>query len=285
MKLQIKITEAILFCLIILSCSNEKIDLTENAILKYEELLNVSYGNDSQQVYDIYLPENRNSNTKAIILIHGGGWVSGDKSDMNSLKDMYLQDFPELAIVSVNYRLADLNKPPFPMQLDDLTAAINHIKSKKGKYVISDDFGLVGTSAGGHLSLLWSYSHDQQSNIKLVCSIVGPTNFTDPAYINNTNNPELQLLLCIYGINQSIDFFENISPLHNASISSPPTILFYGGQDPLVPITQGTDLRDKLVSLGVTNEFTLYPNEGHGWTGNEMIDTWNKLRAFTLLHL
>jgi len=285
MKIHIKITVVILSCLIFVSCSNEKVEIPDQTLTTYKEILNVSYGNDSEQVYDIYLPENRNFDTKVVILVHGGGWISGDKSDMNNLKDMYRQDFPELAIVSLNYRLANQNNPPFPMQLDDITAAINHLKSKKGEYIISDNLGFVGTSAGGHLSLLWSYAYDLDSNIKMVCSIVGPTNFTDPAYINNNDNIELQLLLGINGINLSFNFLENISPLHKASTSSPPTILFYGGQDPLVPVTQGSDLRDKLITVGVINEFILYQNEGHGWTGDEMLDTWNRLKSFTSEHL
>jgi acetyl esterase/lipase len=43
---------------------------------------NVSYGTDASQKMDIYLPPGRTTAaTKAIILIHGGGWSSGDKSD------------------------------------------------------------------------------------------------------------------------------------------------------------------------------------------------------------
>jgi len=284
MKFQMKVTITILFCLILLSCSNEKVDIPQNVSLPYEELLNVSYGNDNKQVYDIYLPENRNLNTKVIILVHGGGWISGDKTDMTALKDMYRQDFPNLAIVSINYRLADLNHPPFPMQIDDITAVIDHLISKKEEYAISSDFGFVGTSAGGHLALLWSYAYDLQDNVKMVCGIVSPTNFTDPLYLYSTN-PELQLLLSVYGVNPTTEFLEGISPLYWASSSSAPTILFYGGIDPLVPVTQGNDLRDKLINLGVPNEFTLYPNEGHGWIGSNLLDTWDKLKTFTMKYL
>ncbi len=170
------------------------------------------------------------------------------------------------------------------MQINDITTIINHLKSNKEDYVISEDYGFLGASAGGHLSLLWSYAFDLQNNISMVGSIVGPTNFTDPAYLNN-NNPVLQELIDIYGINTTTEFLEEISPFHRVNSAAPPTILFYGGQDPLIPTTQGTDMKDQLDILGVINEFTLYPDAGHGWIGANLLDTWNKLKTFTYVHL
>jgi acetyl esterase/lipase len=52
---------------------------------------NISYGADADQVYDIYLPVERTEMTKILILVHGGGWTSGDKADMNGFKD-FLRD-------------------------------------------------------------------------------------------------------------------------------------------------------------------------------------------------
>ena len=170
------------------------------------------------------------------------------------------------------------------MQIEDITSIINYLKENKSKYTISEDIGFIGTSAGAHLSLLWSYAFDTDKKVDMVCSIVGPTNFTDPAYLNNTN-PELQVLLNLFGEEFSIPFLEEASPFHQLTAQAPPSILFYGGQDPLIPITQGTDLRDKLQTLGVSHEFTLYENEGHGWTGLSLLDTWTKLKGFTLEYL
>ena len=268
------------------SCSNEPLEMNQNILepLAYREILNVPYGTNASQVYDIYLPENRDTNTKVMILIHGGSWVSGDKSDMNALIDLYRQNLPEIAIVNINYRLSDQNNPAFPMQIDDITSVINDLKANKANYVISSNYGLLGTSAGGHLALLWSYAFDTEKIINMVASIVGPTNFTDPAYLNNSN-PFIQLLLNSYSINTSAEFLEEISPLHKATVYSPPTILFYGGLDPLIPITQGTGMRDRLDLLGVVNAFTLYPNLGHGWGNPELLDTWDKLKVFTEAHL
>lgn len=271
----------VLILFFVLSCTTNNLEDSENIEgtnpLEYLENLDVSYGNDSNQKFDIYLPPNRTTDTKVIILVHGGGWSAGDKSDMIGFKDLIFQSFSDIAVVNMNYRLADENNSPYPMQTDDITTVINHLKTNRNNYVIDDDFGFIGTSAGAHLSLLWSYTSDTDNNVKMVCSIVGPTNFTDPAYLNNTN-PELQALIDLFG--GDILFLEEVSPYHRATATAPPTILFYGGQDPLIPTTQGTAMRDKLVELGVTQEFTLYENEGHGWTGDSAVDTWLKLKTF-----
>ena len=265
------------------SCSEDSVNTAEpqdtNTLVAATQMLNVSYGSDSEQVYDIYLPENRNVNTKVLILVHGGGWTSGDKADMNAYKTIAQEDIPEYAIVNMNYRLASQGVSPFPMQLDDITSVINHLKTNQSDYIISQDYGFVGVSAGAHLSMLWSYQYDTQNDVNMVASIVGPTNLADPAY---TNNPQLQidLLMLYFGVTPTTTFLETYSPLHQAKTTSVPTILFYGGMDPLVPNSQSEDMDAKLTELGVTHEFTFYPNEGHGWIGTNAYDTWTKLKLF-----
>ncbi len=269
------------------TCSNEKANeevITNLDPSEYYQELNISYGEDSDQKFDLYLPANRTVSTKVMLLVHGGGWTAGDKAEMNYIKDLLRQDFPNLAIANINYRLADENNEPYPMQIDDISSVINYLNDNKTTYTISNKIGFIGTSAGAHLAMLWSYAFDANNNIDMVCSIVGPTNFTDPAYLNNID-PNLQALIDIYGTNPALSFLEEISPLHQATTNSPPTILFYGGQDPLIPTTQGTGVRDKLQSLGVTHEFTLYPDAGHGWVGLELLDTWVKLKAFIQTYL
>ena len=251
---------------------------------KFHQQLNVSYGAAAGQKFDLYLPANRTSNTKTVILVHGGGWSSGDKNDMDYLKNFIRQDFPNLAIVNMNYRLADENNKPYPMQIDDITSVINHLKTNKEEYTISSNFGFVGVSAGAHLSLLWSYAFDTTDNINMVASVVGPTNFTDPAYLNATNT-ELQGMLGFFGVNPTIPFLEEISPFHQATASAPPTTLFYAENDELVPATQGTAMRDKLTSLSVTHEFKLYTGVGHALSPAAVLDIWARLKVFMQVHL
>lgn len=256
---------------------------TDESTVTAKTLLDVSYGSDSNQVYDIYLPQNRTLATKVLILVHGGGWTSGDKSDMSTFIELIQIDLPDYAIVNINYRLANETTAPFPMQLEDITTIINDLKAKHEEYIISKDYAFLGTSAGAHLSMLWSYDYDTLGDVNMVASIVGPTNLADEAYLNNAD-PTIQGYINTFGLELVIPFLEGFSPLHKVTTTAPPTILFYGGQDPLIPNSQGTDLSDKLTQLGVTHSFTFYPNEGHGWTGSNATDTWNKIKAFVHIH-
>lgn len=250
--------------------------------LEYRELLDVSYGANSEQVFDIYLPENRSTNTKVMILVHGGGWNAGDKSQMNDFKDYIRQVLPDVAVVNMNYRLADASNPPHPMQMNDITLVVDALEVNRDEYVIGSDIGFMGTSAGGHLSLLWSYAYDTSKKVTMVCSLVGPTNLADEAYINSENQALRDL---IFQFGNDIEFLREVSPLFKANTTSPPTILFYGAQDPLIPNSQGIDLHARLNELNVINEFTLYPDGGHGWVGEDLFDTSVKLKAFIEEHL
>ena len=244
-------------------------------------LLNVSYGSNAQQVYDLYLPANRTDATKTLILVHGGGWIEGDKADMSYLIPIIKQNLPGYAIANINYRLASAGVYAFPMQIDDLTTVVNKLKIDNNS--ISDNFGFIGTSAGGHLSLLYSYTKNINNNIKMVASIVGPTNFTDANYTNNTAWISLYFSLTgvVYAGNEV--YYQNLSPYHKATTISPPTIMLYGNSDPLIPTTQGQDLHAKLNQLGVYNEFNLY-NGGHGnWSQTDLLDAYTKLVNFVKL--
>lgn len=274
----------VLFCLVLFyfGCATDQMQSEIYDPKEFKALTNVTYGNDPKQTYDIYLPKNRGLATKTMILIHGGGWNEGDKSDMTGFKDFINEQLPDLAIVNINYRLATADNSPYPMQINDISSVINDLKSKQNEYQIGSELGFMGVSAGGHLSLLWSYAFDTRSQVKMVCSIVGPTNLADESYLNS-ENVELQNLIFQFGTD--IELLKEVSPLYSVKSSSPPTILFYGGQDPLIPNSQGIDLDSKLTELNVTHEFTLYPNGGHGWIGPDFLDTSIKLRAFIETHL
>lgn len=268
------------------SCSDnddKALEETSNQTFTEETtLLNVSYGSNSQQVYDLYLPANRSEiNTKTLILVHGGGWRSGDKIDMNYLIPFIKQNLPGYAIANINYRLATTGVYAFPMQIDDLNAALTKLKNDNNG--ISDNFGFIGTSAGAHLSMLYSYTKNQNNNIKMVASIVGPTNFRDANYVNNPAWTSLYMQLTGVDYASNTGYYEGLSPYYNATVTSPPTILLYGNDDSLIPTTQGQDMHAKLDQLGVYNEFNLY-NGGHGnWSQTDLFDAYTKLVNFVKL--
>src|SRR6186997_46427 len=149
-------------------------------------MLNVSYGNNAQQKMDVYLPANRStSNTKVIIMIHGGGWNTGDKADFNEYVDSLKKREPSYAIFNINYRLA--NTPDlFPAQELDVKTAVEFIYNKRQEYKVSDKFVLIGASAGAHLALLQGYKYSAPIKPKAIIDFFGPTDLV--ALYNNPPN-------------------------------------------------------------------------------------------------
>lgn len=247
-------------------------------------LTDVKYGSDNQQVMDLYLPANRTSSTKVFILIHGGGWSAGSKADYTFMFDALKTVYPNCAIANIGYRLGTAQSPGFPKQIDDIRLALNHIQ--KPLYTLSKDYFIFGSSAGGHLAMLYAYGHDHNHQVKGVCNTVGPADFTDPSYVNNPVY-DYALLSLVGNVTyaQNPQLYKEVSPALRVTALSPKTISFYGDQDPLVPATQITLLHNKLTQAGVYNESTLYAGEGHGnWSQANATDCMNKIVQFIQQH-
>lgn len=274
MKKILYLPVALLF--LTLGCSS---DDTKSGPLAAKDMFNVAYGSDEQQTMDVYLPAGRSDeDTKVIVLIHGGSWVAGSKEDMAFIVPIVRAQFPDHAIVNINYRLATNVSPAYPKQIDDIQAVLDELED--GDYHVSDDYALIGASAGAHLSMLYAYKHDIENDVKVVCDIVGPADFTDPEYISHELYPVAALVLTGTQ-NPTQDQIDAVNPVGYITTEAPPTISFYGGVDPLVPASQGPRLKAKLDEFGVTNEFNFYPDGGHGdWDQATMLEVTQKLTAF-----
>ncbi len=272
-----------LWLLVYLSCSTSEQEILP---LEAEELLDQSYGSGNLQKYDIFLPKNRSKGkTKLLVIIHGGGWTSGDKSELTFIYEYFKKLGEEFAIVNLNYTLADLNTKPIPLQTNDIQKFILHIKESQEAYNIGTEFFLFGSSAGAHLSMMYGYKFDINKDVKGVINVVGPTNFLHTSYTETTDSETAELLNNVQVLhNETVQgnpsFYESISPIFHISSNSPPTISFYGGNDSLVPEQQGEILHQALDQLNVQHELYIYPNEGHGWGEPNIIDTFQKIETF-----
>ncbi len=267
---------------ILLSCKKDGDPVEDKSITMF----NVSYGGNAQQRMDVYLPGNRSSTTtKVIIMIHGGGWNTGDKSDFNEYVDSLKKREPAYAIFNLNYRLA---KTPnlFPAQEQDIKAAVEFIYNKRSEYLISDKFVLIGASAGAHLALLQGYKHSTQVKPKAIIDFFGPTDLIE--LYNNPSNPLVQpLLVAVTGATPSLNnslYFQS-SPINFISSQSPPTMILHGGTDIIVPLSQSDLLNGRLISVGVTHQYISYPAEGHGWVGANLTDSFDKIQSFLAIYV
>lgn len=264
------------------SCKQEpKIFPAEND-LSQKTLLNVSYGNDTLQQMDIYLPANRSTaTTKSLILVHGGGWTSGSKADFAVYIDSFKTRLPDYAIFNINYRLVNGGNL-FPAQEADVKAAVDFIASNAEKYKVSkDNFSLLGFSAGAHLALLQAYKYSSLK-IKTVVDYFGPTDLV--AMYQKPWHPLVPLALqMITGTspNANKTIFEQSSPAHFVSKNSPPTLILHGGKDVVVNVLQSKLLAEKLKAVGVKYELHVYPKEGHGrWFGEALVSSFDLIEDF-----
>jgi len=252
-------------------------------------LTDVPYGDNPQQVYDLYLPEGRTATaTKVMVLIHGGGWTSGDKQDMAQFVNYFLENHPDHAIVNLNYVLAQIGGPAaFPNQYLDIEAAINQVIAQQEELQILPEFGFFGTSAGAHLAMMYDYTYDSDDLVKFVIDIVGPSDFTDPFFADDPNFPlALSLLADASQFPAGTDLAIANSPALVAHSGSSPTFLFYGNQDPIVPLTNGQRLNTALDNQNITHEFTVYEG-GHGddWSDADGIDLSLKTSSYVNTYL
>lgn len=253
-----------------------------------EVLNNVAYGTDSKQKMDIYLPANRSSDsTKLVVVIHGGGWNGGDKADFNPYITELQKRLPNYAFANLNYRLFNVNTGSnrFPTQENDIEAAVQFLKGKTGEYKISESMILLGASAGGHLALLQGYKNSGVGKVSAIVSFFGPSDMVD-LYEHPTHQGLPYLLTALMGTTptENKTVYEQSSPIQFVRASSPPTLLLQGGQDPLVPQQQSILLKNKLAEKGVAHDYVFYPNEGHGWRGANLNDSFDKVAAFLRKH-
>lgn len=272
------------FIFSLFSCSSD--DRSKTTELEAEFHENVSYGTLPEQIYDIYLPAGRSvETTKTLILVHGGFWTSGDKSDLTEYMNLLRETFPEYAIVNMNYVLATSSTAAFPNQFEDMDLLINRLTSQKEDLQILPEFGLVGVSSGAHISLQYDYVYDTDDQVKMVCDIVGPTDFTDPFYTEQAGFENLvTFLVDEEAFPENTDYTVVLSPAYNVSSMSSPTILFYGEEDELVPTTNAYALETALENAGITHSLTFYPG-GHGdWSEESFEDLKVKLKGFIQTH-
>ena len=264
----------------LVSCTKNNDIAGNNIPLPAATTLDTAYGTDPLQEMDIYLPAGRDEHTLTIVLIHGGGWSDGDKTELTPSVAGVQALFPGYAIVNINYRLAKNGVTNvFPAQEEDVKKAVETIIASAENFHISHDLILAGFSAGGHLALLHGYKNDPGKHVKAIVDFFGPTDLTA---LSGMGSVQALILFNATGkiYDQYPELFIRSSPVNFVTENSPPTIILQGGADELVPASQSAELDSKLEENNVAHELVLYPGEGHGWSGTTLADSFEKIKKF-----
>lgn len=256
---------------------------TGSAVEKHlpeQSLLNVSYGKDTLQKMDVYLPAGRTTEIKSLILIHGGSWNGGSKNEFNNYIDSFKRRMPDYAIFNLNYRLVNGGNL-FPTQELDIKKAIDFIAEKADEYRVNrNSLELLGASAGGHLALLQAYKYSDPK-VKAVIDFFGPTDLVT-MYLKPWHPLVPYVLQMITGTTPAANekLYKESSPINYVSTQSPPTLIFYGGYDNIVDISQSKALKNRLEKVGIEHDFVIYPNQRHGWYGTTLSNSFDKIESF-----
>ncbi len=227
--------------------------------------------NNLPQKMDVYYPSSGGP-WPALVYIHGGSWVEGDKADGSGWR--YLNDQGYL-VVSVNYRLTTY-QIKFPAMIEDVKCAVRYLRAHAAELNIDPDrIGALGASAGGHLAALLGLTNPaagwdvgeylgQSSRVQAVITLAAPADFTRAF-------PE-SLTLAIYsafddlpGENSSL--MVAASPVTYVSPEDPPFLIFHGDKDGVVPVEQGQALLTRLEAAGIPAQLVIVQGGDHSLKG------------------
>jgi len=247
----------------------------------YDVDANIVYrvANNYEVKLDVYKPEAK-SPTPLVMLIHGGGWVVGNKENYSLGALPYLQK--GFAVVNVEYRLAKIS--PAPAAVDDCLCALHWIGRNAKKYNFDlSKVVVTGGSAGGHLALTTAmipssagfdngcaYEDDEPwtgpgiSNRPKVAAVVNWFGITDVVAMLHGPETRAYAISWFDSLPNRDDLAKQLSPVNYVRSDVPPILTIHGDADKLVPYAQAVRLHDALSRAGVRNQLYTIAGGGHG---------------------
>jgi dipeptidyl aminopeptidase/acylaminoacyl peptidase len=134
-----------------------------------------------------------------------------------------------------------------------------------------DKIMIMGGSYGGYMSLATAFHYADR--IKCSVDVVGISNFN--TFLKNTEDYRRDLRRVEYGderIPEMSAFMEKIAPINNVDKIKKPIFIIQGKNDPRVPLSEATQMRDKLKSNGNVVWYLEAIDEGHGFRKKPNID-------------
>ncbi|MBY0479441.1 MAG: alpha/beta hydrolase [Chitinophagaceae bacterium] len=231
---------------------------------------------------DVYKPANNTRKKPAVLLIHGGGFTGGSKSDVNIVNLANYFASRGWVAFSINYRLlgqngtvpaqwvqyAQTTVPPvdrsqfmamYPAHRD-AKAAMRWLIANADNYNIDTNYITVGGGSAGAIiatSLGITTTADFTNEISLT---------TDPtlATTNLNKTYTIKTILDFWGSGIAVTAINNIYGYQRFDATDAPIMIAHGTADPTVSYTYAAELQNIYTSTGVT--YKLYPlvNRGHG---------------------
>ena len=245
------------------------------SIVFEENIIYKSYENRKLHL-DLFHPLNKDYQSfPAVMLIHGGGWKSGDKSIVHPMAVKLAEN--GFVAITVEYRLSPEVK--FPAAIFDLKSAVRWLKSNAEKYNIdTNKIAVLGCSAGGTLAALvgatnnsiklelYSESNIYSSIVQAIIDIDGVIAMTDPAESGKDSDPEKPSAGKLWlgsSYTDNPQLWIDASPLTYINEQTPPILFvnssierFHAGRDKSIQI---------LIDHNIYYEVHTIPNTPHSF--------------------
>ncbi|HEU5020550.1 MAG TPA: alpha/beta hydrolase [Bryobacteraceae bacterium] len=200
----------------------------------------------------------------AVVIVHGGGWVRGDRRADVAPLFRPLED-AGIAWFSVDYRLLR-NFSEFSAPIEDVRNAVVYIREHASQYRIDPNrIALIGESAGGQLAAMAALNPKPGGQVSGVVAFYAPTNLA--ALAKNSDLIPSQLRASIVGTPFEallIAGLRQLSPVDKVTPGAPPFLLIHGTSDGLVPFAQSQAMCARLKAAGTHCELLPIQGGGHG---------------------
>jgi acetyl esterase/lipase len=225
-----------------------------------------------RNTFDAYLPVDPPGAHPAIVVIHGGGWRNGSKSDLApQARYMARRGF---ATFSIDYRLAPQN--PWPAQLEDSAAAVEWIRSHADTYRVDPArIGVFGTSAGGHLASMLATLTDGAYTlgfgVKAAVAWSAPMDLVLLGELSGGGNPHAKSFLGCSGQDQCTLIGEAASPITYVSRNDPPLFFIHSRWESM-PVRVAREMNQRMNSVRAPHRYLELPGSKHaaGYSRDEI---------------
>lgn len=254
--------------------------------------LDLSYGKTPEQELklDIYRPKSGGDALPACVLVHGGGWMKGDKERFRPLAIALAER--GYVVANVEYRLGSVAK--YPAGVQDCVLAVRWVRANAKRFGLDPArIGAWGGSAGGHIVGLMAAAPmpaqfltgdlaNISPTVQATCIMAGPTNLADEKFVEalrraKDKSNSFQWMGKLY--DDAPELYREASPITHFTKATGPVLFLTGDLDNPDRDTAGME---KLKTLGVPAKQVILKDAKHGcWMQHpgfeqcvEAVDAW-----------
>lgn len=219
---------------------------------------------------DVYQPVDTDPLKKypAIVFFFGGGWIEGSMKQFEPQAKYFSQR--GMVCFLVDYRIRNKHQTSPFESLKDAKSAIRYIRAHANTFhVDTSKIVASGGSAGGHLAAATALINDYNEstdNLSISC-VPNALALFNPVVDNGPGG---------YGYERIGKAYLTFSPLHNITKGAPPTILFLGTNDNLIPVQTVKNYQQAMEQVNSRCELHLYEGQPHGFFNYKNFEYYKK---------